>query len=92
MCSIDKSVSIVSAINIFINEQVDELLVWDEDEAKWVWMLTLADIIRFISHALKCATRNLPISTLLLHRQLSTTSRLARKRKSLNPTSKCYRD
>ena len=29
MCSIDKSVSLIKAINIFVSEGVDELLVWD---------------------------------------------------------------
>ncbi len=62
MCSIDKTVSLISAINIFINEGVDELLVWDEEESKWVWMLTVADIIRFISHAIRCVTKGVPIS------------------------------
>jgi hypothetical protein len=30
MSSIDKSVPLTEAINIFINEDIEELLVWDE--------------------------------------------------------------
>lgn len=63
MSSIDKSVPLTDAINIFINEDIEELLVWDEDESKWIWMLTTVDIIRLIMHALKCLVRKQPIST-----------------------------
>jgi hypothetical protein len=56
MCSIDSSVSLIKAIDIFISEGVDELLIWDEGESKWVWMLTVADIIRFLLYAIKCVT------------------------------------
>lgn len=63
MCSIDKSVPFLDAINIMVNEEIEELLVWDEDESKWIWMITLADIMRFIMHSLKCVSRKQPIST-----------------------------
>jgi hypothetical protein len=81
MCSIDKSVSLIEAINIFISEGVDELLVWDESESRWVWMLTVADIVRFLLYAFKCITHQQPIST-LPSTQTSSTSKSARRRPS----------
>jgi predicted transcriptional regulator len=63
MSSIDKSVSLIDAINIFISEDIEELLVWDEGESKWIWMLTTVDIIRLIMHSLKCIAKREPIST-----------------------------
>lgn len=53
VCSISKDSSIYDAINIIINEEIEELLVWDETLDKWVWMLTIADAIRLIMHSLK---------------------------------------
>jgi hypothetical protein len=51
--SIDKSVTLYDAINILITENMDELLVWDDIENKWIWMLTLTDAIRLIMHSFK---------------------------------------
>lgn len=62
MSSIDKSVSLIEAINIFVSEDIEELLVWDEGESKWTWMLTTVDIIRLIMHSLKCVARGEPVS------------------------------
>ena len=89
MCSIDKSVNLVTAINIFINEGVDELLVWDENESKWVWMMTLADIIRFISYGLKCVTKGQTISKSVLMQTLSV-SKWGNPRRSPSQTSKPF--
>jgi hypothetical protein len=61
MSSIDKSVSLIDAINIFVSEDIEELLVWDEGESKWIWMLTTVDIIRLIMHSLKCIARKEPV-------------------------------
>lgn len=66
MSSIDKSVSLIDAINIFVSEDIEELLVWDEGDSKWIWMLTTVDIIRLIMHALKCITNKEKVSTKLL--------------------------
>lgn len=63
MSSMDKSVSLIEAINIFVSEDIEELLVWDEGESKWIWMLTTVDIIRLIMHALKCISRKEPVGT-----------------------------
>lgn len=90
MCSIDKTVSLVNAINIFISEGVDELLVWDEEDSKWAWMLTVADIIRFINHAIKCVSNGIPISKRPLTKPLSTSRSVERKRfpsQTSNPPS-----
>jgi predicted transcriptional regulator len=53
VCSINKNSSIYDAINIIINEDIEELLVWDESLQRWIWMLTIADAIRLIMHSLK---------------------------------------
>lgn len=53
ICSIDKSVPLYEAINILISENLEELLVWDEVESKWIWMLTIVDAIRLIMHSVK---------------------------------------
>ena len=71
MCSIDKEVSFIKAIDIFINEGVDELLVWDEGESKWVWMLTVADVIRFLLYSMKCIRQKKPISMKMLPKILN---------------------
>ena len=63
MSSIDKSLTLRAAIEIFVSENIEELLVWDEGEGKWLWMLTTADIIRLIMHSVKCLHNREPIST-----------------------------
>lgn len=60
--SIDKSMSLYDAINMLISKDLEELLVWDEQKGKWIWMLTLVDAIRFITHALKSLTRHGQVS------------------------------
>jgi hypothetical protein len=55
--SVDKSVSLYDAVNILIKEDIEELMIWDEVKSKWIWMLTLVDAIRFITHALKSVLR-----------------------------------
>lgn len=57
ICIIDKSVSLYDAINILISKNIEELLVWDENLCKEIWMLTLVDAIRFTTHALKSHLR-----------------------------------
>lgn len=57
ICSIDKSLSLYDAINILIFKNIEELLVWDEQQCKEIWMLTLVDAIRFTTHALKSHLR-----------------------------------
>jgi hypothetical protein len=51
--SISKNASFFDAINIIINENIEELLVWDENLNRWIWMLTIVDAIRLIMHSLK---------------------------------------
>jgi hypothetical protein len=53
VCSINKNASLFDAINIIINENIEELLVWDETLNRWIWMLTIVDAIRLIMHSLK---------------------------------------
>jgi hypothetical protein len=60
--SVDKSISLYDAINILISKELEELLVWDEQKCKWIWMLTLVDAIRFITHALKSLLRHGEVS------------------------------
>jgi predicted transcriptional regulator len=50
--SIDKSMSLYDAINILVSKELEELLIWDPQKCKWIWMLTMVDAIRFITHAL----------------------------------------
>ena len=61
--SVDKSVPLLQAINIIISEDLEELLVWDQELSKWIWMLTTTDIIRLLMYALHRLTKNLPIRT-----------------------------
>lgn len=56
--SVDKGISLYDAINILIHKDLEELLIWDEQEGDWIWMLTLVDAIRFITHALKSLLRH----------------------------------
>ncbi len=63
VCSINKNSSIYDAINIIINEDIEELLVWDESLHRWIWMLTIADAIRLIMHSLKAIINEGKVST-----------------------------
>lgn len=56
--SVDKHISLYHAVNILINKNLEELLIWDAQKGKWIWMLTLVDAIRFITHALKSFFRH----------------------------------
>lgn len=56
--SVNKSISLYDAINILIYKDLEELLIWDDTYNTWIWMLTLVDAIRFITHALKSLLRH----------------------------------
>lgn len=64
VCSINKNSSLFDAINIIINENIEELLVWDESLNRWIWMLTIVDAIRLIMHSLKTIIREGKVSNL----------------------------
>ena len=74
MSSIDQTLTLRAAIDIFVTENIEELLVWDEGDAKWIWMLTTADIIRLTMHSIKCTARGEPIGTQGWSRQTSRAS------------------
>lgn len=89
MSSIDKSVSLIEAINIFVSEDIEELLVWDEGESKWIWMLTTVDIIRLIMHTLKCISRKEPVGTAVLIQSLPISWPSARRKWVLWISNSC---
>ena len=64
VCSINKNASLFDAINIIINENIEELLVWDESLNRWIWMLTIVDAIRLIMHSLKTIIKEGKVSNL----------------------------
>jgi hypothetical protein len=66
VCSINKNASLFDAINIIINENIEELLVWDETLNRWIWMLTIVDAIRLIMHSLKTIINQGKVSILTL--------------------------
>jgi hypothetical protein len=71
ICSISKNSSLFDAINIIINENIEELLVWDESLNRWIWMLTIVDAIRLIMHSLKTIIKEGKVSNCSFIYQIS---------------------
>lgn len=78
--SINKESPIYDAINIIINEDIEELLVWDESLNRWIWMITVADAIRLIMHSLKTIIREGKVSILFLNHRFQTFSEVSGRR------------
>lgn len=80
VCSISKNASLFDAINIIINENIEELLVWDESLNRWIWMLTIVDAIRLIMHSLKTIIKEGKVSKIIFKIRFQTFSRVPLKR------------